>query len=61
MFRLKNEPGKIDEFEDIYQKITKLSCPFSFVIVNQVCDGEGNYDVFRMSEQSFTKMFSIGI
>ena len=37
LFRLINEPGKIDEFEDIYQKITKLSCPFSFVIVNQVC------------------------
>ena len=53
LFRFIADSTDISLFQDIYQKIKQKSVPVAFIVVHQTVDGEGNYDVFRISERSY--------
>ncbi len=53
MFRFIPDPTDLSSLQSIYQKIKKMGVPITFVIVNQTVDGNGNYDIFRFSADSY--------
>jgi hypothetical protein len=53
MFRFVPDPSDISSVQSVYQKIKKLGVPITFVVVHQTPDGSGNYDIFRLSEDSY--------
>jgi hypothetical protein len=52
-FRFVDDPSDIRSFRDIYARLAEVGSPVTYVIVHQRADGEGNYDVFRLSTASY--------
>jgi len=53
MFAFIVDPTDLDGIIDTYQEIKNESIPLTFVIIEQQADGPRNYDIFRISEQSY--------
>jgi hypothetical protein len=53
LFRFVDDPSDLRSFRDIYARLAEVGSPVTYVIVHQRADGEGNYDVFRLSTASY--------
>ena len=49
-------PENSKDFNSIYKvfnKVRKNAAPITFIVIHQVSDGDGDYDIFRISEKSY--------
>ncbi len=53
MFCLVEAANDLARIKGIYDKIENTKIPITFVIVHQLSDGPGNYDIFNLSERSY--------
>jgi hypothetical protein len=53
MFCFITDPSELAQVKRVYSRITKLSPRVTFAVVHQKSDGNGVYDIFRFSEQSY--------
>ena len=47
------DPGKIDAIRSVYDTIKENKCPLAYVFIHQIPDGDGTWDIFRLSERSY--------
>lgn len=53
MFCFPDDAGNFEDLFSIFQQIGETRPPVTFIFIEQKSDGEGNYDVFRISERSY--------
>jgi hypothetical protein len=53
MFCLINDATNLGTIQDVFQKIEKYKPVFTYAVVHQVKDGEGVFDIFRLSKFSY--------
>lgn len=53
MFFRVTDPGNIDAIRNVYDAIKENKCPLAYTFIHQLPDGEGTWDIFRLSEQSY--------
>lgn len=49
-------PANSKDFDSIYKvfnKVRKNAATITFIVIHQASDGDGNYDIFRISENSY--------